>query len=128
MYAYLYKCIYGFDTCPNVLPHLAEDVWQNLPYATGHKSVFQVYTYVYTYIYTHTIIIRHLTRAHTHRKLIPEYTHIHTCTHIYVYDFDTCRNVMPHLAEDVWQNLPYFTGHKSVFQVCSKYMHTYTYV
>ena len=24
-----------------VLPHLAEDVWQNLPYATGHKSVFQ---------------------------------------------------------------------------------------
>ena len=25
-----------------VLPHLAEDVWQNLPYATGHKSVFQV--------------------------------------------------------------------------------------
>jgi len=24
-----------------VLPHLAEDIWQNLPYETGHTSVFQ---------------------------------------------------------------------------------------
>jgi isoleucyl-tRNA synthetase len=36
------KCLEGFAKAMSpLLPHMAEDIWQNLPYETSHESVFE---------------------------------------------------------------------------------------
>jgi len=38
----LYSCLDGFaKSIAPILPHMAEDIWQNLPYEAGTESVFQ---------------------------------------------------------------------------------------